>query len=250
MKIFKFLLLLIFISIAIRVSAQQITSGIVTYKIDTEATFKRLDSLLKEKPQQAALFHSMYDPLKMVAEDALLELKFKGNESQFAMKAYLATKEEERGAKKFKSIYEAGGFYTDISKNVRVQKLTGFDKNLKIESIPWELTNETKKIGKYTTYKGIYHKLFDDGKKRQIIAWYTPEINAPFGPKEYSGLPGLVLEVDDITGTYMVNEIILNPTEEIQITKPDESIMITREEYNKLGREFMAKIRMRSANKN
>lgn len=54
----------------------------------------------------------------------------------------------------------------------------------------WELTEETKKIDKYTCLKAskeINGKIY--------TAWYTPEIPLPYGPIAVNGLKGLILEL-------------------------------------------------------
>lgn len=37
---------------------------------------------------------------------------------------------------------------------------------------------------------------------RDYIAWYSPEINMPYGPYKFNGLPGLILKVTDTDGYF------------------------------------------------
>ena len=70
-----------------------------------------------------------------------------------------------------------------------------------------------KKIGSYLCYKAI--DVESDNQLKKPIAWFSPLIPVNFGPKEYIGLPGLVLEVEMAGSTITATKIILNPIEEI-----------------------------------
>lgn len=69
-----------------------------------------------------------------------------------------------------------------------------------LPKIKWKLSTETKKIGKFncqkatTTFRG-----------RKYEAWFTPEIPVPSGPWKLHGLPGLILEAQDESKTYVYN---------------------------------------------
>ena len=64
------------------------------------------------------------------------------------------------------------------------------------------------------------------------IAWFTPLIPISFGPKEYSGLPGLILEIEMFNSKIVASKIVLNPNEEIIIEKPVKGKRITLEEFD------------------
>jgi len=70
-----------------------------------------------------------------------------------------------------------------------------------------------------------------DYYRTKAIVWFAPEIPSNFGPKNYVGLPGLVLEVERDMFTLTATKINLNPDKEIKIkrVKSNEKI-ITREE--------------------
>jgi len=95
----------------------------------------------------------------------------------------------------------------------------------------WNLTQETKNIGNYLCYKAILGK-------QNNFAWYAPEIPVNFGPKNYHGLPGLVLEVQIGGLNIKATEIILNPNEQILIKKPIKGIEIEQEAFLKKFKEF------------
>jgi GLPGLI family protein len=69
----------------------------------------------------------------------------------------------------------------------------------KISDYKWNVTNETKMIDNYSCLKAI---CVIKGRGRggvvidkEVIAYFCPELNYQFGPREFCGLPGLILEV-------------------------------------------------------
>lgn len=58
--------------------------------------------------------------------------------------------------------------------------------------INWEISNETKKIGKFNCIKATANF-----RGRYYSAWFTLEIPVPYGPWKLDGLPGLILEAYD-----------------------------------------------------
>lgn len=91
----------------------------------------------------------------------------------------------------------------------------------------WQLTQETRTINGYLTYKATRSK----GK---VIAWYTPEIPISFGPKGEYGLPGLILELEVGKIIFKVTKIVLNPKEEIKVEEPTGGKRVSFEEYKKI----------------
>ena len=116
----------------------------------------------------------------------------------------------------------------------------------------WELTGETKNIGNYTCYKAKFEIEEEDlqinmidgevkeekvTKKRTLVAWYTLEVPISNGPRDYGGLPGLILEVNDGNQTIVCSEIVLNPSEVKEIKEPTKGKVVTREEFSKISFE-------------
>ena len=99
-----------------------------------------------------------------------------------------------------------------------------------LEPQEWELTKETKKIDQYLCYKAI---LKNSDKK--VEAWYTNEIKAPYGPKGYSGLPGLILELKENKRKVSFDKVSLFPSEPVIINPPTKGEKITREELENLS---------------
>lgn len=100
----------------------------------------------------------------------------------------------------------------------------------------WVLLKTTKIIQNYLCYKAIAVIEFNNGVKdfkRNIIAWYCPKIPISFGPKGYSGLPGLILELQEKNIIFGAKKIILNPSN-ITIENPSKYKIVSEIEYNKM----------------
>lgn len=87
-----------------------------------------------------------------------------------------------------------------IFKNYPANKITTFDKialdhfqyEEPLESPAWKITNEKSKILGYSCQKATAFFL-----GRNYEAWFTTEIPVNGGPWKFSGLPGLILRVND-----------------------------------------------------
>ncbi|MGA9213543.1 GLPGLI family protein [Kaistella sp.] len=61
----------------------------------------------------------------------------------------------------------------------------------------WEILPETVKIGEYKTQKAVANFA-----GRTWYAWFTTEVPFQDGPYKFSGLPGLIVKVEDSKGDY------------------------------------------------
>lgn len=73
-----------------------------------------------------------------------------------------------------------------------------------------------------------------DAKEKNItiIAWFAPSLPYAYGPKDYGGLPGLILELTEKETTYYASKINITKNKEVKIDFP-KGKMITEEEYNR-----------------
>ncbi len=133
-----------------------------------------------------------------------------------------------------------------------------------LEKFDWKITDEQKKIGNYTCNKAQIIipvteeeiKEYEEFKKKQegnktsfmtisepkdqiIEAWYTMEIPVSNGPREYWGLPGLILELYDGNTTLLCSKIILNPTDKIEIKAPKNGKNVSQKEFDKIQEDKM-----------
>ena len=110
----------------------------------------------------------------------------------------------------------------------------------------WELKNETKNIGNYTCFKAEFthsyetQTLTETGEiekksvEQKTIAWYTPQIPVSNGPMHFSGLPGLILEINDGDLTLICSKIVINPEDSIDIKEPSKGKEVTQKEFDEI----------------
>jgi GLPGLI family protein len=149
-----------------------------------------------------------------------------------------------------------------------------------IQQMKWKITGETRQIGQYQAIKAVGYKVnnemdwssfrrkggtTDADKKKdslalaegkldevfeqdpgvQVTAWFTPQIPVQHGPAEYSGLPGLILEVSAGNTVLLCNKIVVNPDEKEDIAPADKGKETTEVEYNFLFKAKMEEMSQR-----
>lgn len=136
-------------------------------------------------------------------------------------------------------------YRTDLKTGVIYKRTEAFGKIFlikdSINSMDWKLTKEQKKIGNYTCFKATanYWVINSAGKfKKEVIAWYSPSISYNFGPKNFSGLPGLILELTDDKIVYVMDKITFNP-ENIKIDGFKKGTIVSNEEFENLAQKAM-----------
>ena len=107
------------------------------------------------------------------------------------------------------------------------------------DTIDWELTEESKRVGPYVCYKAtaeIRSKQINGmDHTAPVKAWYTTEVPISFGIQNFNGLPGLIMELDahhekgNIRFTAL--DIQFHPKHEIKIERPIGKNKISHEEY-------------------
>lgn len=107
-----------------------------------------------------------------------------------------------------------------------------FYQTKEITALDWKVADETKIIDGKTCLKATTIKTVNNpvGKfNHKVIAWFCPEIPIPFGPRNYCGLPGLILELEEQGIRYYATKIDLNS--KVDFTRPKIDKTITVEEF-------------------
>lgn len=137
-----------------------------------------------------------------------------------------------------------GVFYENLSKkNINIFRDDLFLGKVNIDipySLKWELFNESKEIYGYTCYlaKSLITEFEMPDEKYEITAWYCPKIPISIGPKNYFGLPGLIMELTNMKETFGVSKMEFenNPIIDISKNKGYRNIS-TQEYYKKISEE-------------
>ncbi len=95
----------------------------------------------------------------------------------------------------------------------------------------WQITSDTMRIGGFMCYRAI-----NDNGRSIVEAWFTPEIPVSDGPRDYYGLPGLILKVKEGNKSIEATRI-WQEKKNVSIEKPDKGKKLTQEEFDKIKKE-------------
>ena len=148
-----------------------------------------------------------------ICNETKVELVFSDNKASFlVLPNTTPTLDQEDVAIAISGFVTGQDYYTDLTtKKVYCKRGDGTFTVGDLSSFAWELLDETKIIDQFTCYKALLKQDRTDsmGKKIVVIteAWYAPSLPYAFGPKEYSGLPGLILELKNKRTTFVAAKI-------------------------------------------
>lgn len=89
--------------------------------------------------------------------------------------------------------------------------------------IVWKIDSETKKIDKFTVQKAT-----TDFGGRSWTAWFTQELPFQDGPYKFSGLPGLILEMEDATQTHVYKFSGIKKFDDVEIKESADNTTSSR----------------------
>ncbi len=163
------------------------------------------------------------------------------------------------------SNFSRGKQYKNINENrlVQVQEFYGkkFLVKDELQTLEWKMESESKQIGDYLCFKatavaptnelGWFNFSWGDLnevenqeiKLTAIEAWYTLQIPIQQGPAEYWGLPGLILEVSAGNTTMLCSQLVINPSNVIEIKIPEKGKEINKLDYNRTIKSKMLEMR-------
>ncbi|HLS11045.1 MAG TPA: GLPGLI family protein [Flavobacteriaceae bacterium] len=240
----NFILLLPFL-FAIHMSYGQIQSGKVTYKINPPTVEKLIDTASVDAPAEAKKYVIKFlnDRLKIVPylelellfspyESVLNTNNIMTNDNQLDLKGALGTTNT------------AGVYYNNIKKNLHIHQLESMSKLFLIQSnyddLEWEIHDEIKEIQGYTCIKATTN-IVEPARDFPTTVWFAPDLPFPFGPKEFRGLPGLILAMEYNSFYFYAISIDLD-TRQRNIKRPSKGEVLSKEEFNKKLLKFEQKI--------
>jgi GLPGLI family protein len=269
------LILLLFFSFTI--NAQNI-SGQAYYESKTTVD---LDAFGGNREMTEEMKKMIAERMKSMLEKTYI-LTFNKDESIYKEREKLDATPMNPGFKMMMSSYTPGAQYKNLKTGQIVEENEFFGKQFlvtdSIKSLDWQITKESKTIGQYIAFKATAMKKVDPNdysmarpKKKderenaetkndtaqpqdpmdmieipeeiEVTAWFTPQIPVSNGPGEYTGLPGLILELNVYRTTLLCSKIVMNPNEAEKIEPPKKGKEVTREEYVKIVKEKTDEIR-------
>lgn len=176
-------------------------------------------------------------------QDLEYVLTFNKSESLFIKESKLEN-EGNKSMKLAEIIAGKGNYYYNIKTNeiLRYHEFAGEPFLISMTPVKWNLGHEKKHIGKYECYKATAVKKLKNKRgeiiNKSITAWYTPEISLNLGPKEFNGLPGMILELDEGEVSFVASKIELKPDVVFTINKPIKGKKVTQEEFEEIVKEM------------
>lgn len=212
-------------------------SGTVTYEVSiTENRFSD-DSIKKNNNSKLGLINSA---LKENAKNFKYKLVFSSEESSFKS---IKVMDFDKNNLKFKMASILLGvediYYTNNVENILLTETIAYGQKfiIKEHMTKWELTKESKMIGKYLCYKAKTIKTTINSKgtfEKEVEAWYAPDLNFSFGPMGYFGLPGLILQLKEDKYIFTATNINLSANKK-SIKPPKNGKLVTPLELLSLG---------------
>lgn len=206
----------LFLLIGTVIHARQ-NSGVAKYKIKLTDVQDDLQPFLKS--------------LEPALDNLTYTLKFTKDQSIYRMEKSMGI-DNDRQLEAARIVAGKGVYFYENGMGLIMQKEFSGDVFL-VEpdegDLGWKITDERKMVGEFECIKAIGVNKGFDNSESAVVAWFSPQINVPYGPNEYFGLPGLILEVQDKGIIYYCSSI--NFGEQL-IERPSKGIRITEKSLN------------------
>jgi GLPGLI family protein len=239
LKIQKLIIyIFLFLSVSL-FSQQKIYSGKINYEINILVNESKLDSIAKKMKGSENMKKMIISNMKN-QKSINFKLKFNKNESIFEEEKRLKINEKKINFTRI--MMGNGSYYTNKKTKETLNQKEAYGQLfiVDVSQVKWELTQERKKIDSYVCYKATTFKEVENSKgknKVEVIAWYTTELPYNFGPNEFSGLPGLILELQE--GNLIIKASKINLiNKNVEIKKPIKGKKITLQEFNILSKKM------------
>ncbi len=217
-NVMKTILLALLMLPSIAFFAQKTDNYLVTHKVRKATLLSdvNLDTMANNPDGQLLktalkqLFQS-YDQYSELLE---LKLYCNANESLFVLKDALETETNDFAKMGYQIALGSIGMTIDskMYKNTlkkksitqKTERETLYKINHPYRTYDWKITDSSKVILGHSCFKATALLESEHGSKepnsKTIITWFTKDIPLPFGPSDFNGLPGLVLEASDPKG--------------------------------------------------
>lgn len=139
---------------------------------------------------------SIYRDYTILAQDSILKIQVEAMQKAGAYKDLSKTITQPKFAFKVKKAYPSMKYtYSETISSGFTPVEIGYSEDLKLN---WKIDpSEKQKIGEYNTQKAT-----TDFGGRQWTAWFCTDVPFQDGPYKFSGLPGLIVKVEDVGKNY------------------------------------------------
>lgn len=201
----KHILLIIGVIIGVQSFSQQ-REGVVYYieSIDMDKPIeemnKNMDSIKKANPERAGMMDGYTKGITEFMksfEKTETEMFFNEQSAFYKEREKELTEDEVNGEVNMFMRWkpETDKVYTNLEENRNVTTKDFMGKMFLVQDslkdYKWKVTGESKMIQEYMCIKATY----TNDTSMNVEAWFTPQIPISIGPRNYGGLPGLILEL-------------------------------------------------------
>lgn len=241
----KLLLLTMGFLLAIsQIAAQTTYEGLIVFQEDIKFDFSSSGKEAQPNPQAKQFQAMLGEGVKWASN-----LRIQGNKTLYLpdpaeVAAAPAPGKEDFGSMMRQGMKSKDEVYQDVETGELVEYTEFMGKKFLVTgapSIKWKLTMEQMTILGYPCFKAIGNT--GDTITGPVEAWYAPTLPISSGPKNYGGLPGMIMAVKGgENGAYVVyaSKIDLRPlTAEEPVAKPDKAKgkAVTREEFVQIKKD-------------
>ncbi|MBB4806980.1 GLPGLI family protein [Chryseobacterium defluvii] len=164
-----------------------------------ELTFKpKKDSTKLEKVMtvlDVTKDKSIYRDYTVIAQDSIIKVEVEAMQKSGTFKDLSKTIRMPKFSEKIDKFYpDMKVQYVERIANGFTPVNIAYTENLKFD---WKISNEKEKIGAYTAQKAT-----TEFGGRQWTAWFTTDLPFQDGPYKFSGLPGLIVKIEDADKNY------------------------------------------------
>lgn len=222
-------------------------SGQINFSATYLANFKEInyDSIFKNNKKYSNEIISMIKKEQKtfvnISKNTKFTLDFNINESQFYCNKKIDISENLQERFLLRVNFD-GNYYSSKDKVIQETNIYGEDFLISLPLLIWKITQEKRTIGKYICFKATTIKEVENSKgihKIPVTAWFSKAIPFNYGPKEFSGLPGLIIELQEGNIKYQLEKI--EELEKVNFNKQLKGKKITLKEFNDLGKEMYLK---------
>ena len=185
-------------------------SGIATYKKEwinlySESAAGRQDKIAN--PQKYREYRELEKLQQKLTKQLAYKLKFDKNRSFFYLEDLLSI-ENQADLALAKGPFQGEYYFNRKTDSVIwAIKALGEKFLVNLDKIDWKLEKKRKTISGYSCFKASAKIPLESGKLQSVVAWYTREIPLNYGPLQYNGLPGLVVQLETGSELYTLTKI-------------------------------------------
>ena len=213
-------------------------SGIATYKKEWINLYSESKSGKQDKvsdPQKYREYRELEKLQEELTKQLAYKLKFDKDRSFFYLDELLSIGNQADLALA-KGPYQ-GEYYFNRKEDSVIWAIEALGEKflVNVDKIDWKLRNEQKTISGYSCFKASAKIVLENGKFQDVTAWYTPEIPLSYGPLQYNGLPGLIVQLATGSEFYKLVQI---QQKEITINTPQKGTSISEADFFKQFENF------------